>query len=247
MIDYHDIYLKRLNRFGTNPQQRIQGHREFEFEVYLKKSAYRVTFEYNHCCHTGSFEKYKQDTTSTYHYLLTNVHLIMPAGTILMLPNKDHIPEPWMIFYLEDMKASGYNRYIMLKITDTVFWIGDDGRTHESFAYLCGPAKGLIRDIPKQFSPAPIYAEDENRYFFIMPRQPNLTKDLYIEIGHKPFQKCFRVVELDFISVDGIEYVLLDPIYKYDLSLAPPRKEEDTDEDRFWIDFGNIPVKPGEG
>jgi len=41
----------------------------------------------------------------------------MPNGTILSLTNKDNVSENWMVYYLENIKASGYNRYIMLKMT----------------------------------------------------------------------------------------------------------------------------------
>jgi hypothetical protein len=43
------------------------------------------------------------------------------------LPDKDDIEEPWMVYYLEDIKASGYNRYIMLSMTHLLKWTGRDG------------------------------------------------------------------------------------------------------------------------
>lgn len=60
---YHDIYLKRLNRYGYNYQSRVQTQREKEFEDYLLKSVYRIDFEYNEETVPGIFEKYKQDET----------------------------------------------------------------------------------------------------------------------------------------------------------------------------------------
>ena len=42
---------------------------------------------------------------------------MIPNGTILQLPNKDNQLVYWMIWWLEDMKASGYNRYTVLKMT----------------------------------------------------------------------------------------------------------------------------------
>ena len=45
-IGYYDIYLKRLNRYGLNYQERTQKKREREFEDYMLKSVYLIEFEY---------------------------------------------------------------------------------------------------------------------------------------------------------------------------------------------------------
>lgn len=125
-MDYYDIYTKRLNRYGTTYQERIQNKREEEFLTYLGKSVYRVNFTYDSKEYVGSFEKYKQDETQTLHYLLTETSLNMPNGTILEIPDKDDINRPWMIYYLEKIKASGYNRYIMLRMTHFLSWTARD-------------------------------------------------------------------------------------------------------------------------
>ena len=89
-MSYYDVYNQRLNRFGNDYQSRIQGEREHNFELYLLKTIYRVDFKYNHCHQAGSLEKYKQDDTKTLQYLLTDVHLDIPGGTILELMDKDN-------------------------------------------------------------------------------------------------------------------------------------------------------------
>ena len=68
---YHDVYLKRLNRYGLDYQSRVIGQRERLFEEYLLKSLYRVDFMYNNELTPGVLERYKQDETETLHYLLT--------------------------------------------------------------------------------------------------------------------------------------------------------------------------------
>jgi hypothetical protein len=64
-MSYFDVYRKRLNRFGNDYQSRIQGAREYNFDLYLLKTVYRVDFEFGHCHHAGSLEKYKQTDTKT--------------------------------------------------------------------------------------------------------------------------------------------------------------------------------------
>ena len=127
MSYFNDIYLKRLNRYGLNYQSRIQTQRERQFELLLQKSVYRVDFNYDNNVHPALLEKYNQDETNTRAYLLTRVNLDIPYGTILMIPNKNMDLVPWMIYWLEEMKASGYNRYVVLKMTHTITW------SHESW------------------------------------------------------------------------------------------------------------------
>ena len=126
-MSYFDIYKQRVNRFGNDYQSRIQGAREYNFDLYLLKSVYRVDFEYDGKYHAGSLERYKQDNSETRQYLLTNVNLNIPGGTVLQIIDKDGNKQPWMIYYLETIEASGYNRYIVLKMTHLLRWIARDG------------------------------------------------------------------------------------------------------------------------
>ena len=43
-----------------------------------------------------------------------------------------------MVYYLEHIKASGYNRYIMLRMTHYLTWIARDKSTQTSEAYMDG-------------------------------------------------------------------------------------------------------------
>jgi len=56
---FEDIYKKRVNRYGTNYQDRILNQRKELFEKYLLKSIYRVDFLYNNEMVPGSLERYK--------------------------------------------------------------------------------------------------------------------------------------------------------------------------------------------
>ena len=114
-MSYFDIFKKRVNRYGTDYQSRIQGEREKAFDLYLVKSIYRVDFYFNNILTAGSFERYKQDETQTLHYLLTKTDVNIPNGTILMFQIKT-VEKPWMVLP-EHIKANGYNRYIMLRMT----------------------------------------------------------------------------------------------------------------------------------
>lgn len=251
-MSYLDLYKKRLNRYGLDFQSRLQGQREKEFEHYLLKSVYRTDVEYDDNLIPVAFEKYRQDDTRTLHYLLTRTSVKIPAGTVLMVPDiwedgegetsggKPEGHTPWMVYYLEHIKASGYNRYIMLRMSHYLSWISRDKEVRYSWAYLFGQKNNMLKDeIRSRSRSDTIYGENMKLNFFILPRNEHLKKDDYFIVGEKPFQEYYRVTGYDIQSTEGVAYVSVDPIYEYDLTEPPQREEGDDEEDFFWIEGGN--------
>lgn len=237
---YYDIYLKRLNRYGENYQTRIQNKREEEFEYYLLKSIYRIDFKYEDEIHPATFERYKQDETETLHYLLTRTNLNIPNGTVLMIPDKDNILKPWMIYYLEAIKTSGYNKYVVLKMTHFISWKNRNDIECSSWAYLYGQENNMLKDELQSRSRSNArYTENLKLSFFIMPLNEHIKKDVYLEIGEEPFKEAYRVTGYDIQSSPGVEYVSIDPVYIYDTTPAPKKTEKDADEDFFWLQGGD--------
>lgn len=238
-MSYFDIYKKRLNRFGNDYQSRVQGEREHLFDLYLLKSTYRVDFVYNDEIHPGSLEKNKQDNSETRQYLLTHVDLNIPNGTILMISNKDEIDQPWMIYYLENIKASGYNRYVVLKMTHFLTWIARDGSVQTSWAYMYGQEDNMLKnEIRSRSRMDTIYAENLKLSFFVMPVNSNLKIDDYFIIGEKPLQEQYRVTGFDIQSTPGVEFVSVDPVYEFDQTPPPQQTPSDNEEDFFWFNGG---------
>ena len=233
---YEDVYLKRLNRYGTDYQSRIQAQREREFEGKLLKSVYRVDFEYDNEMHPGTLETYKQDETQTLQYLLTRVSLNLPSGTILMIPDKDLVLQPWFVFWLESIKASGYNRYIVLKMTHQITWRDRDGNMQTSWCYLHGSSDSALKETLKAVGA--MYAENDNNRFVIMPLNENIRKEDYIEVGEGKLKEAYRVTGYDIHTTPGVEYVTLNPMYIKDQTPVPEAKPDDKDEDYYWLNGG---------
>ena len=237
---YYDIYLKRLNRYGNDYQTRTQNKRERDFENYLLKSVYRIEFEYDTKTNPATFERYKQDETETLHYLLTRVDVNIPNGTVLMLPNKDGELKPWMVYYLEAIKASGYNRYVVLKMTHFLNWKDREGNSRSSWAYMYGQEDNMLKDELQSRSRSDArYTENLKGSFFVLPTNEYLRKDDYLEVGEGALKEGYRVTGYDIQSTPGVEYVTVDPIYLYDNSPAPEKQEGDNEEDYFWLEGGN--------
>ena len=137
--------------------------------------------------------KNKQDNSETRQYLLTNINLNIPSGTILMLSDKDGIEQPWMIYYLENIKASGYNRYIVLKMTHFLTWTARDGSTQSTWAYMYGQEDNMLKDELRSRSRMDtLYGENLKSSFFIMPSNEFLRKDDYLEIGEGALKEAYR-------------------------------------------------------
>ena len=236
---YNDVYLKRLNRYGHDYQSRVQAQRERDFENKLLKSVYRVEFEYEGEIHPATLERYKQDESELTQYLLTRVSLNLPNGTILMIPDKDSIEQPWMIYWLEDIKASGYNKYVVLRMSHYVTWRDRSGIKRASWAYMYGQQNNMLKDeIRSRSRMDTIYAENLKSSFFVMPTNEFLRKDDYIEIGEGALKEAYRVTGYDLQSSKGIEYVTVDPVYLHDNSPAPKQSENDDPAAFYWLNGG---------
>ena len=239
MAYYEDVYLKRLNRYGIDFQSRMQRQREENFKLQLLRSVYYVTFEFEGTEYEGEFTPMKQNETKTMHYLLTDVNLDMPGGTILMMPDKDKIREPWMVYYLEDYSASGYNRYIMIKMTHYLTWKNRDGEECSTWGYFYGQEDNMLKDELKSRSRNKVlYTENLKLSFFITPINENIRKDDYIEVGEGKLKEAYVVTGYDIQSTPGVEFVSVDPQYIRDLTPPPVPTAEDKDEDFYWLNHG---------
>ena len=236
---YEDVYLKRLNHYGVDWQSRIQGQREENFRRQLMKSVYYVEFEYDGVMREGELTPMRQNETKTMHYLLTDVHLDMPNGTILFIPDKDNILCPWLIYYLEDIKASGYNRYIVLKMTHYLTWKNRRGETCSTWAYFYGQEDNMLKDELKSRSRSKVlYTENLKLSFFIMPLNENIRKDDYLEVTQGKLTEAYVVTGYDIQSTPGVEFVSVDPQYIRDKSDPPIQGADDSDDDFYWLNRG---------
>ena len=236
---YDEIYLKRLNRYGLDYQSRIKNQREKLFENYLSKTIYRVDFKFNDKDIAGSLERYKQDDTQTLQYLLTKLDVIIPSGTIIEITNDNGLTNRWMIYWLEEIKTSGYNRYVVLKMTHFLKWIDRSGNLQETWAYMYGQEDNMLKDEIRSRSRMDVlYTENLKMSFFVIPTNEFMRKDDYLEIGEGALKEAYRVTGYDIQSTPGIEYVTVDPVYERDKSPIPEQQPGDNPDDFFWFNGG---------
>lgn len=234
---YETAYKKRLNRYGLDYQSRIQNQRERDFDNYLYKTIYRVDFDFDGKSHPGSLERYKQDYSETQGYLLTRIDVEIPCGTVLMIQSKNGVETPWMVWWLEQIEASGYNRYVVLKMTHYLKWTKDNEEIAQ-WAYFSGPGTSAISDILKSATGKPVYNENNNLHTFITTQNESIVRDLYFEVTQGNITQGYVVTEFDINSTPGVNYVSVDPVPVRAKVETPVKTEEDKEEDFFWLQGG---------
>jgi hypothetical protein len=83
-----------------------------------------------------------------------------------------------------------------------------------------------------------LYTENLKLSFFITPRNVNIRKDDYLEVGEDELKEAYVVTGYDIQSTPGVEFVSVDPQYIRDLTEPPIQSAEDSDSDFFWINKG---------
>lgn len=239
-MSYYDLYLKRLNRFGKDYQERVQTEREKLFDLYLAKSVYRVDFSFEGKDYVGSLENYQQTASKDLHYLLTQTSLKLPGGTLIEIKGLDSVVDKWMVFWEEDMQATGYNRYVMLRMNHNITRVDMTTKAqYNGCGYLWGPQDAIVRDEVMKAGRRFIYVEDNESRFIIMPRDHTYKINDYIILPDGDYTSTYRITGFDYQSVEGVEYVTLNPVFEYDLSSNPTQKEDDNAAEFYWLNGGD--------
>ena len=236
-MDYIEVYRKRLNRYGYDYQSRIQGQRDRNFDDYLLKSIYRVDFWYNDTFSPATLERYRQDYTETQCYLLTRRDLDIPSGTILMIESQDGFTRPWMVWWREEIESSGYNKYVVLKMTHMISWRDAEDNMYEQWASYSGTGKVAINDVNKSAQNEAAYKENNILNMFITPYCSNLKKDSYIKVTYKETETAYVASGIDINSTPGVAYITIDPSYIRNESTEGAGRSQSAAD--FWFSGGN--------
>ena len=234
---YKTTYQRRLNRYGLDYQSRIQGQREQNFDNYLYKTIYRVDFEFENDLIPASLERNKQDYSETQAYLLTKVDVKIPNGTVLFIQSKNDEVTPWMVWWLEQIEASGYNKYVVLKMTHLLKWKTADGEVSQ-WAYFSGPGTSTISDTLKQATGKPIYNENNNLHMFITTQHDSIDRDTYFEVTQGNITQGYNVREFDINSTPGVSYVSVDPVPLKGNKTEVVKTNTDSNDNFYWLNGG---------
>lgn len=236
MSYYEDIYIKRLNRYGSDSISRLEQGRRANFERFLKSSPHYVTFTYaegtrNERVVECVFEPRRQNETRIMMDVLCRVGETFNVGDIVTILGKRY-----MFWYWDQRQDSGYNRWVVLELTTEVTWINEDGEEYSSEAYIYGQEDNMLKNELKSRSrSATLYLENLKLEFMMIPTNEDIHIGSYIELTYVGIKHFWRVTGFDSISTPGIMYVSMDPTIERDLTPAPEKQEGDSDNDFYWL------------
>ena len=82
---YSNVYLRRVNRFGTTLQERIVNKKEYDFHNFVKKSPHKVTVFIDDYSYEGVLQTKEYNEIETIDYFLTYKSIKVPTGSILKI------------------------------------------------------------------------------------------------------------------------------------------------------------------
>ena len=142
----------------------------------------------------------------------------------------------YIFWYWDERKDSGYNRWTVVRASQPIHWVNEDGTEHDSEAYIYGQMDNMLKNELKSRSrSATLYLENLKLDFMIMPVHAEMKINSYLSIEVKGIKKNYRVTGFDHVSTPGIMYVSMDPTLERDLTPAPERQEGDDNNDYFWL------------
>lgn len=213
MAYFDKVYLKRVNKYGTNIQERIQNKKIHDFRVVLNKSPNKVTVFKDAEIYDGILQNKTNSEKEVVDYLLTYKNLRWSDGTILTTEEVvDLKRKKWLIFHLDEFVSVGYNRYQLIELDRDIQWI-DDGIVYSEYVHFTGSGANLRdKSITSKFS---IQYDISVTYLpnkilnLVMKTNPKIKKGIRILIG----DEVWKVSGIDKISVPGVSYVTLEEDY----------------------------------
>lgn len=229
---FNDIYKKRVNRYGVNTQDRIQGKREYNFENYLLKSPSKINFLYKDKNIDGSLERYKQDKTQTLMYLLVRIEDKLNVGDIIFIENIYNKSYYFLIYYEEDTASSGYNRYILIKLNKYVEVQNIDKDNQYFMGYFYNSNNSVFNLM--NATSIPLFRENNGKYYIITSFDSNITDNKFITINTNNKTQYFRIEAIDYFTMKNI--MQLELVIHSDVDFSPkPEYNSDKKEDFFWM------------
>lgn len=233
-MSYFDIYKKRINRYGDNATDRLEKGRQQNFEKFLHQSPHYTKFQYKEKEVECVFEPSSQDETKTVMHVICRVGEKFNPGDIVTICGKRY-----MFWYWDERQDSGYNRWNVIKLSQCIEWLNEDGSTWSNEAYIFSQQTNMLKNELKSRSrSATLYLENLKLDFMIMPSDKNLEIGSYLVIKINDMSRAERVTGIDFLSTPGVMYVSMDPTIERDLTKTPEKTDEDEDNDFFWL--GNL-------
>lgn len=208
---FTEVYLPRMNKHGTNMQERIHGRMACDFERKLEKSVNKVNmYKDGAYISQGILETNQISETEVIDYLLTRVKDKYDNGFVFQTikPFSNNEKQSWLVLTKEQYETIGYNRYVVVLLENKLEWIGNDGLLHSSWVHYVGSQEGKIKQNFKMDYEVAV-ATPGKTLTMICPYNESLKRNLKLNIS----DETWSISGIDKISVPGVMYVTLEEDY----------------------------------
>lgn len=215
MINYYnDVYLKRVNRFGTNLQERIINKKEHDFYNFVKKSPNRVTVFIQDYQFEGVLQTKTYNEIETIDYFLTYKTIPITNGSILKIQSINELGKYsyWIVVTKDNFTSAGYNRYTVIRLDREIRWITNEGLIYKALAHISGAGSGgtnrRLTSATKIVNESIVYMPNQV-LTVIMQDHEEIKRGTRINIGGQ----VWKISGFDNITNEGVSYVTLEQDY----------------------------------
>ena len=198
-MKYIDVYKKRVEHLGTNPQRRAMKSGILEFSRSLRynehtqrglhKDGDSLTFD-------GIVLTNKEDDNKSTQILLTELDVPLACGDIVIWND-----ERWLVYQYTTSSYQPYQKFFMVRCNYEIKWVDEEGEVRKSWCYLLGSKDSKIKDNFRTWNE--VITPQPNKYIQLI--LPHTTMAINTEII--VLDEAWYLVDYDQNSVPGIVFM----------------------------------------
>lgn len=198
-MKYIDVYKKRVEHLGTNPQRRAMESGILEFSRSLRynehtqrglhKDGDSLTFD-------GIVLTNKEDDNKSTQILLTELGVPLACGDIVIWND-----ERWLVYQYTTSSYQPYQKFFMVRCNYEIKWVDEEGEVRKSWCYLLGSKDSKIKDNFRTWNE--VITPQPNKYIQLI--LPHTTMAINTEII--VLDEAWYLVDYDQNSVPGIVFM----------------------------------------
>ena len=198
-MKYIDVYKKRVEHLGTNPQRRAMnsGILEFNRSLYYNEHTQRGIYkDDNSVTFDGIILTNKEDDNKSTQILLTKLDVPLKPGDIIIW-NK----ERWLIYQYTTSSYQPYQKFFIVRCNYEIKWVDEVGKLNQSWCYLLSSKDSKIKDNFRTWNE--VITPQPNKYIQLI--LPHVTMPINTEII--VLDEAWYLVDYDQNSVPGIVFM----------------------------------------
>ena len=239
MSYFEEVYLKRMNKDGSNIQERVKTRKEKEFDtLFLQKTKYQAAiYQVNdnpvEILSSLQPEKWNQDKIVS-NLLVSTSSQKFKTGDIIKTfqKNKDmELDKTWIVLFVSNDITHGYQKYEIIELDEVINFTDEYGETDQVIPVkFVSETSVYIKDKFNSYGSV-TYREPLAQRKFITQNTDFLVKGKYFD--HK--NRGWEIDGIDNISIEGVAYVSVKERLKRE---PEPNTSKDIlvgEDDNFWL------------